>query len=456
VLLGERVGVVTSSWHAGAGVGATGYFLAALAAAYGAIRGARAIARRGLPRRGRWLHPWGFVDARGPRWRVRSIADFQGCDVEVGSSGAMGLVLIKIKVRFGEATEEFALATSVQYVEKHVPREALAALAQRRDALRALAAAGDRAALEREDPLAFAAPSSATDPERAWIRRARLAALAAAAATVVALYCGILPLLSLDAAERNQSAQSLRAAAAAYPFSWVKSRAAAAVHARYQLARRAAADRAPAQRALLERLLDYGEQHDATEVRFSLVPPPKEETDRATAWLKTQTAAQPGTRAAEVFLFHASLSIIDTVVGEDELRRGLDSGLRKIVPYDVLHFEDRLPPETKAPTIVVTSSITPTGVLSGEGRARYAALAFSYRVFVELPGAAREPLPVAVTIPASDRVEVGRLTFGNEKLRPLGDSEGGAVNMLEDSMVYTNEVSAAATKAADALSPQLF
>jgi hypothetical protein len=262
--------------------------------------------------------------------------------------------------------------------------------------------------------------------------------------------------MSLDAAERNESAQSLRAAAAAYPFGWEKSRAAAALHARYALARRAAADRAPAQRALLERLITWCEQHDASAVRLSLVPPPKEETDRATAWLKTQTAVEPGTRAAEVFLFHASLSVIDTVVGEEELRRGLDSGLRKIVPYDVLHFEDRLPPEVAAPAIVVTSSIAPTGVLSGQGRARYAALAFSYHVFLDLPGAAREPLPAAVTIPASDHVEVGRLTFGNEKLRPLGDADDRAINMMEDSMVYTNEVSAAATKAGDALSPQLF
>jgi hypothetical protein len=440
------LGVVTSPWHGGAPLVLGCYFVTAAFGGYGVIRGLRAVARQRRPwPAGRWLSAHGFLDTRGALWRVRSIADLDGCEVDAKQSDV--LVAITFRLRFGDESEEFLLVTGPAFVEKHVPREALAGLERRRDELRAK----DRAALAREDPLSEAALPSARaasgDPERRYVRRARLGALALALGVTALLHTLVLPLRSLAA---SASATGFRAVAAAYPYGWVRARARVAIHERYQASRRAIEARPEPARSLLRTLLDWSERNDRPELRLSLSAPPNEEVERATNWLKARV--EPGARAAPVILYHAAVSLADVIVGEEELRRALANRLDQIVKSDVLVFDDQRTASAPEPTIAVVSSVTAGGVLSGQGRARFAALAFSYRASLVLPGAPPAPLGSEVHVPPPSHVEVGRLTFGNEKLPPLGEGDAA---FLEDSMLYTNEASEAAKQAGDALAAQL-
>lgn len=461
------LGVVDSPWaKQGAWIYAP-YAIGFALTALGVTKAVLAVRRRRLPwPTGRYLTTYGFIDARQRPIRVRSIADFTKTEVR-RSEGESGLALYTIDVHFGGEVEAF----QVFGTERNVPREGLATLAGARDAHIAnqrsergyrSGASGDeaRAGESAPAPGQTGAPA-AKAPLRVADHPVKLA-LALALVAIVPLRCGLLPWASVRAARARGTIAALRAARAAYPDGWVVAALGPLVHRRYDDARAAVASKmAPEPAALFTRLLTWLEQHDRSTVRFRLEAPSQERIAAATTALEAAAAAFPGARPAPVVLHYQVVSLAAVVVGQSELARGVGRALADAIPPDVLELEaepDALGdkrPDATLPLLVVTSSVTTTSVFRGEGTSLFAALTFDYDAALELPGEARAPLVARVTVEPPNDLSVSRLQLGKEKPAPLGASGDPLLDRMDDSMVYTKQVTVAADRAGSLVGARL-
>lgn len=89
--------------------------------------------------------------------------------------------------------------------------------------------------------------------------------------------------------------------------------------------------------------------------------------------------------------------------------------------------------------IEITSTITVTAVFQGRSSRAFAALAFEYETWLQLPGEPGILLVPKLTILPPDNLSISRFSFGDDKASPLGGSNDPMINRMDDAMVYTKQ-----------------
>ena len=443
LLFWQGLGVVISPWAAHGLWIVIPYALATATLAIGTFKLVASIRMARLPwKPGRYLLSQGFLDTRRRPLRFLPIAAFTRVDVHEGESHTTPLRLFTISVHFGDEVEKFHLFGT----EQNIPRSALDELSAHRDAARE----GQRS----EGGYRFSRRASAAVAASAARPRARLrladhpwkAAGIGGLLAVAPLYLGVLPALSLQAAERDGSVRALRAVEKAYPHAWISARVRPAIHARFEAARAAISRGITAERrAPVERLLAYLEAQDSPRVRVRLVTPDGAQIAAATRALEAQIKDLPGVTAAPVVLDYQVVSLAGVRIGQTELTSGLVKGFSAVIPTDLLELEsepnqfDGVALDPRDPVLEITSAIEVTTVLQGKASRAFAGLTFEYETSLLLPGEPRAPLVPKVTVPPSDNLTIYRYTFDNDKAAPLGGSKDPMLDRLDDAMVYTKQ-----------------
>jgi hypothetical protein len=361
--------------------------------------------------------------------------------------------LFTVEAWFGQACEKFVLFGT----ERNVPRARLDELPAKRDALVAARKSG------QGDPLAEWAAAS-PPPRRklsnfAW----RLGALAGVVVAAL-LHLVLFPSLSLSCATSGGSLDNLRAVRNAFPFPWITGRANAAIHARFADAHARVTSRLSVEkRAPIDKILDQLERTDGSVIRLDLSPPDAKDLETATAWLQLRSQLVPGSKAAPVILGYQVVSLAGTVIGEEQLATGLDRRLELLIPREIAEiergrrdFSDPDPNEHSLPVIAVRSSAVPVTTYQVDSARLYAGLAYTFEAQLRIEGQPPMPLTAPVTIQPPLEFSVGRMTFGREKLRPLGTSGDSLLDRMDDSLVYNQVAEQAATSAIDPLADQIF
>lgn len=212
----RRWGVV-SQWQSIGVLGWTTYAIGGLLVARSvvAIVGAR---RRRAPATwptGRFVYPFGFVEARGPVFRVLPVEDFESSAITVDKGDQ--LVLQKVDVTFaGSPAERFHFAT--------LPGQTVAPRLSELEACRDDVRAGRE--VERLQLVAAGTPP----PRRPWSKgRAWLVSLVAGLGVQGAMYVWWMPSKSVASAEEWHQPERWTAVENAFPFGWVHDHAVAAV-----------------------------------------------------------------------------------------------------------------------------------------------------------------------------------------------------------------------------------
>jgi hypothetical protein len=443
----QRLGVVTSPWASHSVWIAIPYALATATVAIGTFKAVVAIRMARLPwQAGRYLVAQGFLDTRRRPLRFLPITDFTRVEIHESESHTTELRLFTMSVHFGDVVEKFHTFGLPQ----NIPRAALDELSAQRDA--ALDTQRSEAGY-RFSRRAVAAAAGSPAPSR--LRLADHPWKAAGVVGVLAmapLYLAVLPTLSLRAAEQEGTVRALRAAEQAYPYGWVRARVRPAIHARFEDARaRVQRGIAVEHRAPLLRLLTYLEDHNRGVARVRLVVPDSTQLIAATRALEAAIKDTPGATAAPVMLSYQAVSIAGIFVGQEELMRGLASGLLPFIPEDVLDFEqvlpsfDAAPPDPQEPVIEIASSIELVSVFQGQSSRRFAALAFTYEPTLLLPGEPKALFAPKVTVPPPSNLFINRFTFGDAKPTSLGGSGDSLTDHQDDSSVYTQQATTAGT-----------
>ncbi len=445
LLFWQGLGVITSPWASHGVWIAIPYALATATLAIGTFKLVASVRMARLPwNPGRYLLSQGFFDTRRRPLRFLPIAELTRVDVHEGESHTTPLHLFTISVHFGDEVEKFHIFGT----EQNIPRAALDGLAAHRDAAREglRSEGGYRFSHRASSAIATGASSS---PSRGRRRLAdhswKLAGLAGLLA-VAPLYLGVLPALSLRAAERDGSVRALRAAEKAYPYTWISARVRPAIHARFEAARAAISSGiAPDRRAAVERLLAYLEGQDSARVRVRLVPPDGAQLAAATRALEARIKDLPGVTAAPVVLDYQIVSLAGVRIGQNELAWGLAKGFSAVIPTDLLETESELNRfdgsalDPRDPVIEITSAIEVPSVFQGQGSRAFAALAFEYETSLLLPGEPRMLLVPKVTVQPPDNLTISRFSFDNDKAAPVGGSMDPMIDRLDDSLVYTKQ-----------------
>jgi hypothetical protein len=457
LLFWRGLGVVTSPWASHGPWIAIPYALATATLAIGTFKLVAAIRMARLPwTPGRYLLAEGFLDTRARPLRFRPIADFTRVSVHEGESHTTPLRLFTTSVHFGDEVEKFHLFGT----EQNLPRAELDELSAHRDA----ALEGQRSEggyrFSRRASTGAAATGSTSRPRA----RARLAdhpwkvAGGVGLLAVAPIYLGVLPALSLQAAERDGSVRALRAAEKAYPYGWISARVRPAIHARFEAARASVSRRIAAERrAPLERLLAYLEGQESARVRVRLVAPDDAQLEAATLALEARIKGLPGATAAPVVLNYQVVSLAGIRVGQEGLVRGLVKGVSTLIPSDVLELEgeqnrfDGPALDPRDPVIEIISTVALTDVFQGTGSRAYAGLTFGFETSLRLPGEPPALLVPMVTIPPPDNLSISRYSLGGDKVAPLGGSKDPYLDRLDDASVYTKQ----AEQAGDAAGARL-
>lgn len=446
LLFWQGLGVVTSPWTAHGVWIAVPYALATATLAIGIFKLVASIRMARLPwTTGRYLLTQGFLDTRTRPLRFRPIADFTRVDIHEGESHSTPLRLFTMSVHFGDEVEKFHLFG----MEQNIPRAALDELSAHREAALDAKRSEGGYRFSRRASTANAAGTAATPGPRS---RGRLAdhpwkvAGGIGLLAVAPLYLGVLPALSLQAAERDGTVRALRAAEKAYPYGWVSARTRPAIHARFEAARAAVARQLPPeQRAPVERLLTYLEGQESVRVRVRLVAPDDAQLTAATRALEARIKDIPGAMAAPVVLNYQVVSLAGIRVGQEGLVRGIVKGFSSIVPSDVLELEGEqhrfegpdLDP--RDPVIEITSAVEVTAVFQGTSSRAFAALTFEYETSLQIPGEPPASLLPKVTIQPPDNLSINRYSFAGDKAAPLGGSKDPYMDRLDDATVYTKQ-----------------
>jgi hypothetical protein len=449
LLFGARLGVITSPWASQGPWIALPYALATMTLAIGAFKAFVTVGQGRLPwKRGCFLVAQGFLDTRRRPIRFRPIAEFTRVEIEERPGQNTPASFFTITVHFGDEREVFYLFCA----PAQVPRAALDELALHRDAAfdDQRSEGGYRFARRGE----LRAPAPAPRRFRLVDHPVKIAALAGLL-LVVPIHAALLPLLSLRAAERENTIFALRAAARAYPYAWVEERCRPLIHARFELGRARVATRmTPALRPAFTRLLTYLEEHERKVVYLRLVTPDEPQLAAATRLLKERVSDFPGATAAPIVLPDHELGSSDPRAGELALALGLSRTLSSVLPRDVLSLErvpshpDAEAPDPQDPVLEITSTLQPTSFFRGESARVYAALTFSFETALLVPGEARISLLPAIAIAPPEELAVSRSTLRKEKLVPLGAAVFEGLDRIEDAQIYTQQARAAAETAA--------
>jgi len=217
-------GVVTQ-WRSIGVLGWTAYATGGVLVARGFVGAVWVVRRRAPPTwtTGRFVFPFGFVEARGPVFRVLPVEDFESATIT--EDAGEQLVLQKVDVKFaGAPAERFHFATLPgQTIAPRLPELEVA-----RDAIRA----GRDA--DRLQLVAAGTPP----PKRAWSKgRAWLVSLVVGLAVQAGAYLWWLPSRSVAEAEEWRAPERWLAIENAFPFGWVHDRAAAAIGHNFDEAR---------------------------------------------------------------------------------------------------------------------------------------------------------------------------------------------------------------------------
>jgi len=319
------VGIVRGNWSATGVWTIVPYTLLSAALAGSLLAAHRCRARRTLVpwAPGRYLFPFGFVDARGPLVVMRPLGEIADLEL-VQDSNSMGIAVTHTTVRFTDNTSETFIVYGMRSASI---AEAIKQLYADREQVRAALSANDQAVIDRLEPLdagelAHAARAGARE-ELGGPLAGKLSPLAAHAwklGLVFGIAAGVLaqrwvlPSLSLHAAD---SARAWRALAHAYPYGWVQARTRAAIDARYVEARqRLAKELSPEARASFAALLTYLQQQDSPTVRVVVDSPPEAELDLCTEWLKVQAKALGAASVAPVVLHYQGIVMGGVTPGE--------------------------------------------------------------------------------------------------------------------------------------------